>query len=534
MDNSQFVRGKGPILTEYLRTRKKIGDGVAAKGFTFEPGFMYDIQNDLETDTKFKLSELNYTILEEAVKRRLRQDGQDYDLAHRNAVISWESDKAVLLTDWDRELIAAKRARADDEEAMRILEIQLNRRGTLLLEAKTIIERDAEALKRQIAELDGSTGDLEVQVANAKLLSAQKRLELIPYIQQIIDIERQIIGKDEELVELSGRVVEIMDDIVDVDEDIVTRNQEIVDRQNAIVDAELDLIAVQLLELAARQNKIAEETTLVTAEESAVNYRISVVEPALTALTEKMDEYVAELAVQQALYDEISTEKIELADLKSQQADKAYDILAKKVELATAVTELVTLTEGLYTYKESNLMPAISELVDAYQTYITDIGTQAALKVAIAQVRSSIAAIGEHKASKQVEIGLAKIDQETQRAVLSDVALEIDNTRSINALDMAQTDSENTVDRVTEKDQARSEITTRKDQLYNMLRDLKTQIQETRLDIDLTNQTTFEESRQKEREKQVESDIERDQDIADIKTDSEGVTARLEHLLTQD
>ena len=64
MQISRFVKGKGQIIEEYQRAKRKVSSGVASRNFSYEPGFMYDMMNELEIDAKLKLSDLNYTILE--------------------------------------------------------------------------------------------------------------------------------------------------------------------------------------------------------------------------------------------------------------------------------------------------------------------------------------------------------------------------------------------------------------------------------------------------------------------------------------
>lgn len=63
-----------------------------------------------------------------------------------------------------------------------------------MINAKTALEVQAEGYRKDLAELDAETAPYEVQLANAKLLTAQKKLELIPIIQGIIEKEEQLLG----------------------------------------------------------------------------------------------------------------------------------------------------------------------------------------------------------------------------------------------------------------------------------------------------------------------------------------------------
>lgn len=759
MDNSQFVRGKGPILNEYLRSRKKIGDGVAAKGFTFEPGFMYDIQNDLEADTKFKLSELNYTILEEAVKRRLQQDGQDYDLAYKNAVVAWESDKATLLAEWDRELVMIKQDRAIREEELNAFAIEVSKRGALLIAAKTVIERDAEALRRQIAELDGTMGDQEMALALAKQRTAEKKLEIIPYIEQIIGIEEQLVGKEELLtnksqsivakayeliekeylvldkdqqianktVEIAGKMLELAAkdmeivaeneviaiaareiaekvseivtqnaDIVKIEDqladkkveilsvetavenvksesiskdiEVVEKNREVADKTDQIINKEFEIIAKNkeliakesvlistandlitkeneiiainteiavisqeitdtLLEIASTNTEIlgkeseiavikeaivliAEQLSdkkadiiavdeeiaqkraqlnvrrntllkkeqeiltaekslfsfqdavittqervteaeaaiinkkinsllpamedLIAAQESVADETNSLIPPALEALTAKMEEYIAELAIQQELYNSIIDSEGARVTIEQDQIGIMEEIVGKKSQVTELISQATTLLSDLYSYKEATLAPALTDLISAHNAHSTVIAEQANLQVAIADVQAEISRLTINEVEWKSSVADARVAQEAQRELLDTVVLNLTGAKSAGEVNKISTRVTNTAAELTEKTNTRESVVDRREQLYSMLRDLKEQIQTTKFNIEIATKTSLEEARQQEHKQRVKSDINRDQEIANAKTNSNGVTARLEHLLTQD
>lgn len=136
MQTSQFIRNKGQVLEEFARARRQAWSGVAGRNFSFEPGFMYELNNELEIDTKMKLSDLNYKLLEEMVNQDLKRKGLDYDLAYKSAAIDWELEKAGLFADWEKELADVKHARSLDFDALKLLALEVSKRGNLLIEAK--------------------------------------------------------------------------------------------------------------------------------------------------------------------------------------------------------------------------------------------------------------------------------------------------------------------------------------------------------------------------------------------------------------
>jgi hypothetical protein len=197
-ENAKWFHEKGVVMRGYVKGRNDALSVVAGRGFLRMPGFLYDAENDMETDTKLKLSEINFAILQDSIERELKQTGISYDLSYRNFLMEWELQKQEMLTDWDKELAWIKMDMAGKDEAMSRLEIETASRGTVLLEAKTAIELQAEAIRNQIAALDDDTADYVVMLANQKLLTAQKKLEIIPILQLILAKERELLAAEQQ------------------------------------------------------------------------------------------------------------------------------------------------------------------------------------------------------------------------------------------------------------------------------------------------------------------------------------------------
>jgi len=192
-ENSKWFKEKGAVIREYVKGHIAAFSAVAGRGFLLMPGFLYDVENEIETDSKRKLSDVNDAILQDTIERELKQTGLTYDISYKNLLYAWELRKQELLTDWDAELAGIKQDMAGKEEAIARLEIETASRGTILLEAKTEIELEAESLKNQIAGLEDDTADYAVTLANQKLLTAQKKLEIIPILEQIVTKEQELL-----------------------------------------------------------------------------------------------------------------------------------------------------------------------------------------------------------------------------------------------------------------------------------------------------------------------------------------------------
>ena len=107
--------------------------------------------------------------------------------------MAWELEKQVLMNSWEVELASIKQGMASDEETLNLLAIEVSKRANVLLAAKTAIDVAMEADRKTITELDATIAPYEVQLANARLLTAQKKLELFPIIETIVVKEQELL-----------------------------------------------------------------------------------------------------------------------------------------------------------------------------------------------------------------------------------------------------------------------------------------------------------------------------------------------------
>ena len=536
MDNALFVRSKDPVLVEYQRAKKKMSDTVAGRGFSFEPGFMYDAQNDLEIDVKLKISEINYELLKAAIEQDIKQAGLDYDLAFRNARIAWESDKQALLYAWDQELIGIKQARAHEDHLLDLMAVEVSKRANLLLEAKTAIELEAEALRLQIAELDGSTGEYELQLANAKLLTANKKLEVIPILQQILGLEEEIVEKGREMISKGLILIEKDTEIVDIETMILGKNQELAANQADVITAERQLLKTEENLINDLKNKADDEKTYLEAATSTAEDIVDLIQPELEALIDKLAEYVEELTVQQELYDQIAVKKAETADVKIAIADKIKErdgVLDLKRDIAEAMTQLNDMAQALLEYKESEYAPVLSELIEAYDNYAQDILTGNGFKLLIAQAQAGVKRIELQRVGKEALVAEAEISKEEQISALNAAKLTNRTSEATNRVTVANQKVTDITARVTAEDQARADIVLAEDTSFGVMKAKKEVYQTTKINAELVDATSLETARQKEDVTRTNNYINKEKSITDIKINTD-VTARLMHLLSQD
>ena len=306
-ENAQWRKGKSPIIGKYVEDHAKLMSAIAGRGFTLLPGFAYDAENSIETAAKMQLSELNYKIIAETIERELKQTGIDYDLAYKAAAIQWEIDKQALMSAWDAELANLKKGMAEEEELLNQLAIETNRRGVTLLEQKTIIELAAEAYRTQLAELDGTVAPYEVALANAKLLTAQKKLEIIPILQAIV-------AKEQEL-------------------------------------------------LVSEQSKAAAYTALMDAEQEIITKKETRLLPAVQALVNVEEQYTGELVQQIALEKQISDEKVTQAGIAVENIEKRTEIAEIEVDIEAQGLKVMDAKLDLSNIKNANESAILTESI---------------------------------------------------------------------------------------------------------------------------------------------------------------------------
>lgn len=266
---AQYRKGKTPLVGKYLVDHKQLFDEIAGRGFLNLPGYAYDAENQLEIALKLGLSELNYKILAETVERELKQRGIDYNNAYATALMAWEIEKQGLITDWDAELAGIKQGMAEREDDLNRLSVEVDARQAVLIAAKTAIDVEMEGYRKDLAELDAATAPYEVQLANAKLLTAQKKLELLPIIEEIITKEQELITLEQskssyygELIAAEEQVANKKQQLVPGMADLATVTQRHADAIPSQIEVEKDIAEEKIAQATAaiekEQNKLSE------------------------------------------------------------------------------------------------------------------------------------------------------------------------------------------------------------------------------------------------------------------------------------
>ena len=316
-ENSAWRSGKTPIVSKYAEEHAALMSAIAGRGFLNLPGYAYSAENRLEFATKMNLSELNFKILSETVERELKQSGIDYDSSYKTALMAWEIEKQSLMDDWAAELAGIKKDESAGEEALNQLAVEVGKRAIVLMEAKSAIDVQMEEYRLSLAQLDGSVAPYEVELANAKLLTAQKKLELIPIL-------TEILGKEQELLVLE-------------------------------------------------QSKASQYTTYMNAEK-AVSDKRSTLTPFINALATKSEELAAKITdVQIPKEEQIADEKLSQAEAIVAKSGFQIEELNANIETDEKQLELAEAKRDLQTAQFDNEQELIVKELDLTNTYQAEV-----------------------------------------------------------------------------------------------------------------------------------------------------------------
>jgi len=346
MENAAWHKAKRPLVDEYLQHAKQVEEAVAGRGFLSRPGYLGGLSTSVERGLKFKLSDLNYAITKESIDRELAQAGFDYDILYKEARIAWELERAQLLTALDQEFADNKAARVLDIQQLDRLEITVNLRRLVLMAAKTAIDEQMEAYRQELTTVEESTFPAEDALLSAKLLTAQHKLDVIPYIETVLNKQQAIIDAETDNATRKETLIsekELLND----------KRLELITAREAIADALVELIAAKQELVAKREGLITAKGLVATQEIINVGYLnqyimalsgLSDVQQDLVAakraLIPKINEkstaliaYAAELDAWVIVKNTIAGVKEDIAAEMETRADRKGDIIAARVDL---------------------------------------------------------------------------------------------------------------------------------------------------------------------------------------------------------
>ena len=220
-ERNKWYKDKQPIMAEFSGSHRALMSGIASRNFTHPPGYLFEASIALEEVGKNKLSALNYSIVAEAIERELKQTGHDYSQAYKTACIAFELEKQSLLTALQQEFADLDATQSLTEEELNRLFVELDLRKLLLITTKTTIDLQIEGLKQQLIDTDRLTYTQEENLINEKVITATKKLEVIPYIAAIIEAQGKLLIAEEENIPYMEELIDEKELLIDKKEEII-------------------------------------------------------------------------------------------------------------------------------------------------------------------------------------------------------------------------------------------------------------------------------------------------------------------------
>jgi len=340
-EENLWYRGKSEILREYRKGMAAILNAVAARNFSEMPGFAVEAFTDVEIDSKWKLTEYNQKIMAEAIDRELKALGLENDLALKQAMMEWETEKATLLADLQREFADKELIRSLRGEEIDALLIDQEIREVAVVLAKAGIEKEIEALKKQKEELGMLTLPYEEQLAAARLATAIKKAEIIPYILAALEAQSQAIEAEESQI-LPARMEK------------ATYEKEIADKMTSVILPLMEAKASAITALTAAQANLISPTKAKAAAAidlanemmSQLNNHIALANEKVAYANAKVDRFTEELNVARK-ENELEAKKIEVQIARAGlEVARAEAKVAIATALRTQLGEIKTAMEN--------------------------------------------------------------------------------------------------------------------------------------------------------------------------------------------
>jgi len=207
-EDSQFYKGKKEILDEFSGSHRTLMTTVASRNFSHPPGYLFESSIMLEETGKNKLSALNYQIVSDAIERELKQTGHNYTQTYKASRIAFEIEKQTLLTALQQEFADLDAVQSLSKEDLDSQFIELDIRKLILVTTKTAIELEMEGLRQELIATDRLTFDNETQLINEKVNTATAKLEIIPFLEDLIVAQENILVAEQANIPLMNNLMD--------------------------------------------------------------------------------------------------------------------------------------------------------------------------------------------------------------------------------------------------------------------------------------------------------------------------------------
>ena len=405
IENFLWYKGKSDVLREFRKSTVAILSAVASRNFSSMPGFAIEAFTDVEIDSKFKLTEYNQKLLGEAIDREFKALGLDNDISLKEATMAWELEKMQVLSDLQVELADLDRFRAVTGEALEQLVVEQEVRELIVLMCKAAIDIVAEDIKKQREEADAPLIEPKLALADAMLVTANRKLDVIPYIQAVLEAQKSALSTEAAIIlpareEKANYEKEVADvtttEIIPLMAAKATATGALTVEQAELLDPTIEK-AQMILALTEKQAELLEPMTRKST--------------AMTELTTRQHELLQPMLDKAAATEMLSTTQAGLLDPMIRKAEKTTEFIEKQTELLVPMVEKANKTLQV-TVKQTELLPSMTRKATATEALTAELRTLLAPLLLKAAASSELAAemtaqLANHKLLAQEKVTLA-------------------------------------------------------------------------------------------------------------------------------
>lgn len=346
-ERSQWYKGKEPIMENFSMERRGVLS-MAASRVDYAPGYLTDAITKMEIKAKHELSDLNYKIISEAIDRELTQQTFDYNELYKSAMITWEIDKANLISSLQGELVDAQKNREDKETLLADLAVETGLRQVALINAKTLLAQEIERIKKEIIEAKKTTLPKEIEYVEAQLTTTEKKVTLIPHLESLITAEEELIAKENLNIPYKKDLIEKRTDLIPIKESLISLKEILIIQLETLTNPKLNLAEKKIILAEAKEKyetKVKDKLTP-TLENVAA---LETLNTAMKTYLNKRGELVIPYDKQVIKLQELIEPQTEYAQAMLNNIPYLKDLATKQEPLHTELTKKADKTRELFT-----------------------------------------------------------------------------------------------------------------------------------------------------------------------------------------
>ena len=252
----------------------------ASRGIVLPSGQVMDSISDLELERRRALT------IEDAklIASQLEQEYAELEVIYKgliaDAEITFQEEEQALLAGLDLEIAAAESWYQMAEQDLALQALVIEQRQSELMNSKTALGLEKEALQQQMLGQDVLLLPYQTTLINARVATITKRLEMIPFLEAIIDKEWELIVYITNSLKYEDDLVHAKEALLDAQKPLMSIMYELANKKTAYANAEMtetrvliNLAEFEVDKLKAEDARVAAMITAQTKENELENIR---------------------------------------------------------------------------------------------------------------------------------------------------------------------------------------------------------------------------------------------------------------------